>query len=166
MKQLLLIRHAKSSWSNPGLEDIDRPLGERGKIDAPFMAKYCESLGLYIDQLISSPAKRAYKTAKKFHKLHATSKVIIKETDLYFGDMEDWLHIINELEENVQLPAFFSHNPTITYFANAFQGSTTDNVPTCGIVRLESSVSKWSELHYNNTNVGAFYFPKEIRAKE
>jgi len=162
MKQLLLIRHAKSAWDNPGLRDIDRPLGERGKRDAPFMAKYCRDLGLDIDHIVSSPAKRAFKTAKKFRKVFSES-TLDKETELYFGSMEDWLYMIQSLPENVVLPAFFSHNPTITYFANTFQGPSTDNVPTCGIVRLESSADTWSDIDYNNTKVLAFYFPKEVR---
>ncbi len=162
MKHLLLVRHAKSAWNNPGLDDIDRPLADRGKRDAPFMAEYCKNLGLDIDHIFSSPAKRAYKTAKKFHKVFPDSQ-LYKETELYFGSMEDWLYMIQSVPENILLPAFFSHNPTITYFANAFQGPSTDNVPTCGVVRLESSASTWSDVDYNNTKVVAFYFPKEVR---
>ncbi len=161
MKQLLLVRHAKSSWSNQGLRDVDRPLNERGKRDAPLMAKYCKNKGLHIDHILSSPAKRAYKTAKKFHKQFPNS-ILDKETDLYFGSMEDWLYIIQSLPETSNMPAFFSHNPTITYFANTFSGPTTDNVPTCGVVRLQSTADRWADIDYNNTEVLAFYFPKEV----
>jgi len=63
MKNFLLVRHAKSSWSDPSLDDKDRPLNARGKRDAPFMASYLRDLALIPDILFSSPAKRAYKTA-------------------------------------------------------------------------------------------------------
>ena len=162
MKQLLLVRHAKSSWKNPGLKDMDRPLNERGKRDAPFMASYCKKRGIKIDHIYSSPAKRAYKTAKHFHEEFSKS-TLDKETDLYFGSMEDWLYIIQSTPESTITPAFFSHNPTITYFANSFKGASTDNVPTCGVVRLESSAQTWSEVDFDNTEVVAFYFPKEVR---
>ncbi|MDA8692985.1 histidine phosphatase family protein [Saprospiraceae bacterium] len=162
MKQLLLVRHAKSSWDNPGLKDMDRPLNERGKRDAPFMANYCKERGLKIDHILSSPAKRAYKTAKKFHKAFPKS-ILDKETDLYFGSMEDWLYLIQSIPESTITPAFFSHNPTITYFANTFKGASTDNVVTCGVVRLESTANTWADIDYNNTEVVAFYFPKEVR---
>lgn len=66
MKQLLLVRHAKSDWGNPGLDDFDRPLNERGKKDAPAMAKRIIEKKIKIDAFISSPAKRAAKTAKYF----------------------------------------------------------------------------------------------------
>ncbi|HEY0356372.1 MAG TPA: histidine phosphatase family protein [Flavisolibacter sp.] len=61
MKTLLLVRHAKSSWDAPGLSDFDRPLNERGKNDAPEMAKRLKAKGVSIDLFVSSPAKRAKK---------------------------------------------------------------------------------------------------------
>ena len=163
MKELIFVRHAKSSWSDPTLEDIKRPLNDRGKSDGPYMAAYCRSMGLIVDHIISSPAKRAYKTSKYFSAEFPDSKVD-KETDLYFGSESDWLHIINELAERARCPAFFSHNPTITYFSNAFLGKKTDNVVTCGIVHLRSTVDLWKNLHYDNTEVIGYHFPKIIRA--
>ena len=66
MKTLILVRHAKSDWGNPSLSDFDRPLNERGKRDAPIMAKRLLDKKIKIDQIIASPAKRAAKTAKYF----------------------------------------------------------------------------------------------------
>lgn len=164
MKELFLIRHAKSSWSNPGLDDIDRPLNKRGKRDAPFMAQHLRNLGIKLSHIISSPANRAFTTAMAFYEEFEKDGVLKeKEQDLYFVSESDWLHLINSLEEDVLCPAFFSHNPTITYFANNFATDLIDNVPTCGIIHLVSPVDKWGDLHYDNTNVKAVYFPKAIR---
>ncbi len=166
MKELLLIRHAKSSWENPDLEDIKRPLNPRGLRDGPYMAAFCREIGLIPDTLISSPAVRAFSTAEFFFQEFIEEVIRLeKETDLYFGSESDWLHIINEMEEKVSLPAFFSHNPTITYFANKFTQDHTDNVPTCGVVHLQSIAESWADLHYNNTFVKNFYFPKELRKR-
>jgi phosphohistidine phosphatase len=66
MKSILMIRHAKSSWDDPGQPDFDRPLNERGKQDAPSMAKRLLEKSVAIDAFISSPAKRARKTASLF----------------------------------------------------------------------------------------------------
>ena len=68
MKTLLLIRHAKSSWDDPGLSDYERPLNDRGKKDAPMMAERLYERGIKIDAFISSPARRARKTAEQFVK--------------------------------------------------------------------------------------------------
>lgn len=164
MKNLLLVRHAKSSWANPQLQDRERPLNARGKRDAPYMADYCRSIDLIPDRLISSPAKRAYKTAKCFYsEFKEEVEVLEKETDLYFGSESDWMYLINQLEEECSFPAFFSHNPTITYFTNKFTDNHLDNVPTCGVIHLVSSADIWSEVHYNNTHMKNFYFPKLVR---
>jgi len=160
MKDLLLIRHAKSSWAFPDLKDDKRPLNDRGNRDAPRMAKFCKMKGLHISHLISSPAKRAFSTAEYFHIEHNTE--LSQETDLYFGDENDWMHIINNLNEDVKLPAFFSHNPTITFFANSFIGNYIENIPTCGIVHLQSKIENWSDLHYDNTEIKNIFFPKTI----
>ena len=64
MKKLVLIRHAKSSWKNPGLRDFDRPLNKRGKADAPEMGRRLALRSLMPDRLLSSPAKRAIRTAE------------------------------------------------------------------------------------------------------
>ena len=68
MKTLILIRHAKSSWDAPGMSDSERPLNERGKKDAPEMAKRLRKRGLKIDAFVSSPAERALRTARYFAK--------------------------------------------------------------------------------------------------
>jgi len=164
MKELLLVRHAKSSWSEVGLTDKDRPLNDRGNRDAPFMANYLIGKGLKPDILISSPAVRAYRTAKYFRKEMGIEKdKLIKESELYFGSETDWMHMINSLDEGISLPAFFSHNPTITYFSNSFINGAFENVPTCGIVYLRSSSESWESLDYGNTEVKAHFFPKEVR---
>lgn len=164
MKQLFLVRHAKSSWSEPGLSDRERPLNDRGKRDAPFMADYLLGKGLAPDRLISSPAVRAYKTAKYFRKTLGLDKSMLsKESELYFGSESDWLFMINSLDESVLLPAFFSHNPTITYFSNSFQNAEFENVPTCGIIHLSSTATSWKDVDQKNTSVIAHYFPKEVR---
>jgi len=165
MKELLLIRHAKSSWDDISLPDKKRPLNPRGHRDAPYMAEFCRKHGIILTHLISSPAKRAYSTAKYFHKEFKDSSNLEKESELYFGSESDWLYLINDLDSDVKFPAFFSHNPTITYFSNLFSDEDIENVPTCGIIHLESEAENWKDLHYTNTVVKQLFFPKIVRSK-
>ena len=74
MKQLILIRHAKSDWDDPSLDDFDRPLNGRGKRDAPLMAERLRDKDIKIDQFIASPAKRARKTAAIFTEAYKKKK--------------------------------------------------------------------------------------------
>src|SRR5580765_3320693 len=119
MKSILLIRHAKSSWDHISMDDLDRPLNDRGKRDAPMMAERLLDCNLEIDAFISSPAKRARKTAEIFSKVFGQGKkhVEIKE-ELYEAGENDFASVIENLPDDLNVVAIFSHNPGITDFAN------------------------------------------------
>lgn len=164
MKSFLLIRHAKSSWADSTLEDKKRPLNTRGNRDGPYMASFCRKKGLIPDIIYSSPAIRAKKTAEYFSNEFEEELVeSFIESDLYFGSELDWLHLITEVSEKIKLPAFFSHNPGITYFANHFSEGITDNVPTCGIVHIISTSKTWNDVDYKNSKVANLFYPKLVR---
>ena len=95
MKSVLLVRHAKSSWGNASLSDFDRPLNERGKTDAPMMAHRLIDNKVKIDAFISSPAKRASRTARVFAKEFKEKKEnIIYKTELYGADEKEFRPVI------------------------------------------------------------------------
>ena len=85
MKTLLIIRHAKSSWDDFSIKDFDRPLNERGKKDAPMMAKRLLKKNISIDTFISSPAKRARKTAEAFVKEYKEKDQLFFFDELYLA---------------------------------------------------------------------------------
>lgn len=164
MKSILLIRHAKSSWEYPQLTDEERPLNDRGNRDAPMMAAHIRNEGLIPSHLITSPARRAYDTASYFYsEFEKDGAELWKESDLYFGSETDWLHLINILEDDIKFPFFFSHNPTITYFANRFTNNWIDNIPTCGVVYIESSADNWKDFYFDNSIIRELYFPKKVK---
>ena len=164
MKQVLLVRHAKSSWTDLSLDDIDRPLNPRGLRDAPFMASYCRSKKLIPELIATSPARRATATARFFQKEFESELTdFLTESDLYFGGERDWLHLIESLDDAINFAAFFSHNPTITHLTNTFTSDFLDNVPTCGVVHLVSNIESWSEFSTSNTVLKNYYFPKLVR---
>ena len=147
MKTLLLIRHAKSSWDAPGLSDADRPLNDRGKKDAPEMAKRLKKRGLSIDQFISSTAKRARKTAKYFAEEFDVKKENIKEVeDLYMANANGFVKTIEDTKNKHDVIALFSHNPGITEFANSLTTTRIDDMPTCSVFAVQSSVDDWKEF--------------------
>jgi phosphohistidine phosphatase len=147
MKTLLLIRHAKSSWDAPGLSDADRPLNDRGKKDAPEMAKRLKKRGLSIDQFISSTAKRARKTAKYFAEEFDVKKEDIKEVeDLYMANTPGFVKTIEETKKKHDIIALFSHNPGITEFANSLTHVRIDDMPTCSVFAVQAEVKEWEEF--------------------
>jgi phosphohistidine phosphatase len=163
MKTLYLIRHAKSSWDNPGLRDFSRPLNERGLVEAPKMARLLMETGAKPDLLVSSPAKRAITTAQFFAAtFNIADEVIVRNDDIYEADPKDILRIVSELPDTAQTILLFGHNNTLTDVANFFSDDYIENVPTCGIVRIESKSARWSELYEGNSKVTACFFPKEV----
>lgn len=163
MRTLYLIRHAKSSWDTPGLRDFNRPLNERGLHDAPQMAKLLVKQGVQPDLLISSPAKRAITTALFFAQAFGIADdAVVREQDIYEADIRDLLRIISALPDSAHTVLLFGHNNTLTHVANLFTEDFIENVPTCGIVRIESSAATWQEFYEGNSIVKTCFFPKEV----
>lgn len=163
MKTLFLVRHAKSSWSTPGMRDFDRPLNERGMNDAPKMASFLQKSGMTPDLLVSSPAKRALTTARFFAAVFRINESdIVLNPDIYEAEPTDVLRIISELPETSSTAMIFGHNPTFTDIANRFSEDIIENVPTCGVVCIKSRAEKWNELFEGNSRIAASWFPKEV----
>jgi phosphohistidine phosphatase len=162
MKTLLLIRHAKSDWADPSLEDIDRPLNGRGKKDAPEMAKRLVEKKIAIEAFVSSPAKRAKSTAKKFAKVYKQDKDdIILVEELYAAPSSAFFDVVSKLKDKFDTVALFSHNPGITDFANQLTDARIDNIPTSGVFAVKVDAKSWSEFRDAKKEFLFFDYPKQ-----
>ena len=161
MKTVLLIRHAKSSWDNIGEADIDRPLNERGKKDAPEMAKRIKKRDLKIDAFITSHAKRARRTAGAFAEEFGLDKkeVVINE-DLYGAYASGFDKVIASLPKKYKTVALFSHNPGITEYVNTLTGVQVDNMPTAAIFAVSSEAETWEDFKTSEKQFLFFDYPK------
>jgi phosphohistidine phosphatase len=163
LKTLLLIRHAKSSWDGDVSSDFDRPLNERGKKDAPEMAKRLIRSGMLIDLFVSSPAKRAKKTAELFaREFHKPEDEILFIPQLYHAVQEDFHQIIRDLDPRYNHIAVFSHNPGITDFANSLTEMSVDNMPTCSIFAVRVPIVTWEGFSETPKEFLRFDYPKSI----
>src|SRR5687768_2157642 len=145
MKSVIIIRHAKSSWDQPGVDDFDRPLNDRGKEDAPKMAKRLEERNINIDAFISSSAKRARKTASIFIKeLGGQKDDVILVPELYLAGPEAFYNVIAQAPASASTIALFAHNPGITEFANELTDVRIDDMPTCAIFAVKAEIQDWS----------------------
>ena len=166
MKRLFLIRHAKSDWGNPMLLDMQRPLNARGHADAPRMASHLKTLGFIPDLIVSSPAVRARTTAEYFAKTMGIPPLSIDfQSDIYEANETDIMHIIHELPESASTVFLFGHNPTMTYVADSFaKKQRFDNIPTCGIVQIQSNTegSSWATFNRKTADAVASFFPKNL----
>ena len=161
MKSILIVRHAKSSWDLSTPNDIDRPLNERGKKDAPAAAKRLVKKGITIDAFISSPAKRAKRTAKFFITEYGLDKDdIIIVPELYEAHSSVFYEVIGNLNDTYDTVAIFSHNPGVTEFVNLLTEVKIDNMPTCGVFAVQADISNWEQFKEAEKKFWFFDYPK------
>lgn len=161
MKTLLIIRHAKSSWDNSIVNDIDRPLNDRGKRDAPAMAQRLIKTNVRIGLFVSSPAKRARNTAALFIREYGRpEKEILFIPELYHASVQTFKETVSALDEKYDSVALFSHNPGITAFVNTLTSVRLDNMPTCGVFAVTSLAEHWSEFSSAGATFWFFDYPK------
>ena len=160
-KILYLVRHAKSSWSDASLEDRDRPLNRRGRKSAPDMGRRLAEQGHQPDLIISSPARRAFSTAKKIAKELAFDKSeIVTDESLYFSGTGSMVSMLGNLDDRYQNVMIVGHNPAMTSLLNILAEAPIDNMPTCAVAVLAFEMASWSELDVTNGDLLTYDFPK------
>jgi phosphohistidine phosphatase len=161
MKTLYIVRHAKSSWDYPELDDMDRPLNNRGKRNAPEMGKRLAKQHIKPGLLVTSPAKRARATAKNIAKeIGISPGEIVRNDLLYHGSISSILEVISTTDDHLDDMMIVGHNPGFTELANYLTGSDIYNIPTCGVVAIEFDVESWNEIGEKTGKLLFFDYPK------
>jgi len=163
-KRLYLLRHAKSSWDDPKLDDFARPLNKRGERDAPLMGRRLREQGFAPDRIVSSPAERAYETARTVaRELGYAVAEIVRDEELYLASAATLLHRVHETPDALGSVMLVAHNPGLTNFANMLTGRHIDNLPTCGLYCADFSIRRWRDLTPGTGTLVTFDFPKRYR---
>ena len=164
MKTLFLIRHAKSSWDDPALSDKDRPLGDRGRRDAPRMGKRLAKGNVKPDLILSSPARRALTTAEIIaKKLDYKRKDIVVDDRLYASAVDGLLNVIHGLGDKLERVILFGHNPELTELAHRLSGEIT-HMPTCAVAEFTFNTKSWSKIVKTNLAKVTLDYPKKKKA--
>ena len=165
MKTIHIIRHAKSSWDQPNLPDIKRPLNGRGEYVSFAMAKVIYHAGCAFEHVFASPAVRAQATINNIAESLSSEVAITWQTDkqLYtFNSYElfDWL---SGVDENIQELIIVGHNPALTDFCDELSDANILNIPTCGYVQLKCSEKVlWRDALQVKWQITTFLKPKEV----
>jgi phosphohistidine phosphatase len=145
LKILTIVRHAKSSWKDTSLSDRKRPLNTRGERDAPVMGRRIHEHGIRPSLIITSPAKRAWKTAKIIaREIHYPLEFLQREDGLYLASLNEILDTIVAQDNGFNNLMIVGHNPGLTDFANFLVPGLTNNLPTAGVVSVEIDQDDWS----------------------
>lgn len=140
---------------------MDRTLNARGKADAPKMGRRLQTTGFAPDLVLSSPAKRARRTAKAIMRELEKPPSFGIEPSLYMADPEEIFGLIRSLGGSLGHVAIVGHNPGITELANLLGAAGIDNVPTSGVVRFELHIDAWADARPGCGRLLEFDYPKK-----
>lgn len=161
MKQLLIIRHAKSSWANTNEADFDRPLNDRGRKNAPDMAERILKRNILPDVIISSAAKRTVETSLLMMKqLGLQQQQLIVKQELYLAAPETIMQTILSLDDAWQTAAIIAHNPGVTDFVNTLCEVKVDDMPTCAVYAIQIKTDRWKNFSKAAKAFLFFDYPK------
>jgi len=161
MKTITIFRHAKSSWDEPGLNDHDRPLNKRGERDAPLMADRLKAAGIRPSLILSSPAVRAWTTAKIIaRQITYPTEFLQREPGLYLAGVNKLFDVIAAQDEGFNSIVVVGHNPGLTELANALVPNLTSNLPTAGFVSVLVNVETWDLRSREAAELVEYDYPK------
>ena len=162
MKRLYLLRHAKSSWDDDRLSDVERPLNKRGLRDAPMMGQRLHAGGFLPERIVSSGAVRAEATALAVAREIGYQPAGIKREDaLYLAGPATLLKIVRRSDDSLGSLMLVGHNPGMTDFANSLSDLRIDNLPTCGLFCVDFSVGYWRDVTPGTGALVCFDYPKK-----
>jgi phosphohistidine phosphatase len=167
MKQLLLIRHAKSDWDHPGLSDHDRPLNDRGRRDCPRMAEALRSRGITPDLIVTSTAVRAATTAEAIAGgLGLDTAAIARRSELYLAPPQLILRVIQGLDESAETVLIFGHNPGMHEAVGRLCGDeAVGDFPTLAVARIELDVDHWGAVEWGDGVLLECIVPRGLEAE-
>jgi phosphohistidine phosphatase len=163
----VLIRHAKSSWDDPALADFDRPLNGRGKRDAPEMGRRLAERGVDPDALLTSPARRARKTARQIAAaLDFPQRDILEEEEIYEASLPALISVVHGLDDQWGEVILVGHNPGCTELANYLSDLRIENIPTCGVAAIDFEQESWSRVGERSGRVHFYDYPKKAAERD
>lgn len=174
MRQLLLLRHAKSSWDDGGLEDRERPLNQRGRAAAGALREAMRNLGLTPDLVLVSPAARTRQTLAALEPWDETP-LVDEVAALYLADPDQLLMVLRAVPETTRSVMLVGHNPGLQELTLKLIGPAAlqpadpdihrlmENFPTAGLVEF-AVAGPWSTLDQGGARLQRFLDPRELPA--
>lgn len=167
MKRLIIVRHAKSDWSLPVVDDFNRPLSGRGVVDAAELGIWLNRQQCSVDKLISSSALRAWQTAEAIaHSLEFKLEKIHYDKRLYHASIEGIIEIIKEQSDNHKTLLLVGHNPGLDHLlinlsSDAVNLTGNNKLLLTATVAMLSPVDSWSNISANSCKLIFIRRPRE-----
>lgn len=167
MKQLGLLRHAKSDWDDLNLRDFDRGLNDRGRRGAKLMAEHIKDYGAGWEMVLASPAERVRRTLAESD----LSVPVHFEEDAYLADSNTLIRLLREVSEKHGSVLLAAHNPglqelAVDLVAEDQRGPLVDEVmikfPTCAFAVLELDIDSWDQCAPGCGKLVHFARPRDL----
>jgi phosphohistidine phosphatase len=161
MKNLLLLRHAKSDWDDPSLRDFDRPLAARGERDAPKIGKALRKRGPVPDLIVSSPAARAKETIEAVARAARFGLEIQFNEAIYDASSPELLKLIRLLPDDSSCVLMVGHNPGFEDLVGRLSGSH-ERMPTAALACIQFQIDNWKDVNDGEGKLAWLLTPKQL----
>lgn len=172
MKTLLLLRHAKSDWSDPWLDDADRPLAPRGRAAAPGMGRYLKEKRLIPDLVLCSTARRAQETWDLVAPEIAADPMpeVRVRKGLYAASSPALLAYLRRLPAEAACVMLIGHNPEMEDLAHRLAGGgkakalrrLAEKYPTAALAELRFEEDAWADIGEGDGTLRRFVRPRDL----
>jgi phosphohistidine phosphatase len=163
MKTLLLLRHAKSSRKDASLKDFDRPLTQRGLKAAPQVGRAMRRRKLEPDLVLSSPAERAWQTARLVLDAAKFNAELRHDERIYEASAARLCEIVSQIEDSANVALLVGHNPGLEELLEVLTGEARE-MPTASLACIELSIEKWNKLRAGTGRLEWLVKPKELKS--
>lgn len=161
-KRLILLRHAKSSWDDPALDDFDRPLNSRGKKTAPLIGEVLKEKEVKPDLVLCSPAKRTKQTAKLVLESAKLSVPVTFEDGIYEASTNELIDILKNQDSSLETIMMIGHNPGLMDLIAELTGAY-EHFPTAALANIDLSIDKWNGIKGGAGALKWIVRPKELK---
>ena len=170
MKQLAILRHAKSSWDDSSLDDFSRPLNERGIKAARRMGREMKKRKLRFDDVIASPAVRVRETLEHVAEGYGKSFSITFEDRIYLASLRTLLEIVRELPDAAETPLLVGHNPGLEHLISnltadddsGYRNKVLGKYPTGALAIIELPAKNWADVQTGKGEIVELILPREL----
>ncbi len=170
MKTLYLLRHAKSSWKNSGLDDFDRPLNRRGRRTAAAMGHYLLEREIAPAQVLCSPSKRTRETLERVQRRLPMALPVRFEQGIYLAEAPSLLRRLHRLSESLASVMIIGHNPGLEMLARTLtcggdedaKGRLARKFPTCALATVTAAIDSWHDLAPGGASLDAFVVAADL----
>ena len=162
MKNLFLLRHAKSSWDNAALGDFDRPLSKRGISDAIILSEYIQEHNISFDLVLSSPSERTQATLDLvLSSLDPIPTTALKES-IYHASASRLNQLIKELDDEIKNLLIIGHNPGLHILTETLTNESIVKFPTCAFAKI-TNFNHWKDIDAGILNLESLITPKALK---